>query len=228
MSKSRFVDSEQPVVAPEFLTSYGVTSVEAVGSQLVLALEAAYGAVREQHPDVPPAVIVINSGGNVKYGHFARSRWSVRGDKIAEIMISAEGLQRPPEMVLATLIHEAAHGVAFTRDIPDTTKEGKYHNKKFAKIAEELGLNVSTHAGRPSIGHSNTTLPEGEWSDVLEELKPKLVAYREFDPDREFKPRKHGHEKAECYCSPPRIIRASERVLEQGPIVCGVCGEEFE
>jgi len=223
--KSQFEDSE-PVAVPESFTLRRVKNLEDVGSQLVLALESAYNTIRQENPDVPPAVIVINSGGNVKYGHFARTRWDVHGHKVAEIMISAEGLKRPPRLVLATLIHEAAHGVAFTRGIDDTTKDGKYHNKKFKAVAEELGLQVDTYEGRPSIGHSNTTLPENEWEEVLTELEPKLVAYRDFDPQGPKKPMKPHRQSYQCRC--PRTIQIRQGQYEQGPILCGVCGDEFE
>lgn len=199
-----------------------------IGSQLVIALETAYNAIRKDHPDVPPAVIVINSGGNVKYGHFAYTKWDVGGQKLPELMISAEGLQRPASMVLATLVHEAAHGLAYTRKIKDVSNNGKYHNKKFAELATELGLDASTYDGPgKSLGHSNTTLPDGAWSGVLTKLEPKLVAFRDFDPPR--KPTgivKARELSLKCRC--PRTIRAFAGVVDKGPIECGVCGDEFQ
>ncbi|WP_219419925.1 hypothetical protein [Pseudonocardia nigra] len=63
--------------------------------------------------------------------------------------------------MLGTLLHEAAHGVATTRGIKDTSRQGRYHNRKFAELAEELGITVALDGAR---GWSATTLPYGTGS----------------------------------------------------------------
>ena len=55
-------------------------------------------------------------------------------------MISGEGLRRTAHDVLGTLLHEAAHALAHARGIKDTSRQGRYHNKHFKTLAEELGL----------------------------------------------------------------------------------------
>ena len=57
-------------------------------------------------------------------------------------MISGEGLRRTPHEVLGTLLHEAAHALAYERGIKDTSRQGRYHNKPFKTCAEQLGLTV--------------------------------------------------------------------------------------
>jgi len=47
-----------------------------------------------------------------------------------------------PRDVLGTLLHEAAHGMAATRQIKDTSRQGRYHNRRFAELAAELGITV--------------------------------------------------------------------------------------
>jgi hypothetical protein len=56
------------------------------------------------------------------------------------VFVSGECLAQGPEMVLETLLHEAAHGVADARKIKDTSRGNRYHNQKFVELAEELGL----------------------------------------------------------------------------------------
>ena len=51
-------------------------------------------------------------------------------------MISGEGLARTPREVLGTLLHEAAHALADARGITDTSRQGRYHNKKYALLAD--------------------------------------------------------------------------------------------
>lgn len=208
-------------------------SREDVGSQLVLALEESYSAIRRvhalEHPDkpgVPEAVIVISSSTE-KYGHFARSRWNVDGDQLPEIMVSAEGLKREPRAVLGTLIHEAAHGLAAARGIQDVggKNHNKYHNRKFRDLAEELHLDVLEPT--KILGHSGTVLSEGKFDGLVEDLTPKLVAYREFDiVDK--KPLRRRVREVSLRCRCPRTVRVFPGVWEEGPILCGVCGDEFE
>lgn len=213
----------------EVLNPAGLKIPPDVGSQLVLALEASLDTIRAEHPEVPPAVVVINSGGQVKYGHFAHSRWPLRGTdtKIAEIMISGEGLQRPPELVLATLIHEAAHGLAQVRGIKDCSNNGKYHNKRFAKLAEELGLQVEVHAQARYLGHSNTTIPFGEHTLLIADLAPKLVAYRAFEQaGPRSTPTQVRELSLKCRC--PRTLRMFQSAYDKGPVLCDICESSFE
>lgn len=202
----------------------GGKRLEDVGSQLVLALEHSYNSIRRLHPDVPEAVIVISSAEG-KYGHFASSRWTVEGTSLPEIMVSAEGLRRPPREVLATLVHEAAHGLAHVRGIQETSDSGRFHNRKFAKLAEELGMEVSEH-GHKRNGLATTVLPEEAHPELVDALAPKLVAYREFEVVTKPPPRRSREVSLRCLC--PRTIRVFPSVWETGSILCAVCESEFD
>jgi hypothetical protein len=129
------------------------------GSVVVSALEASWEAIRAQHPDVPPAVVVIGAGSGprrgLRLGHFAASRWQTDNHELAEIFVGGEGLARGSRAVLATLLHEAAHAIAHRRQIRDTSRQGRYHNQRFKTIAEQLGLQIDHH---PTLGWSPTTI----------------------------------------------------------------------
>ena len=125
----------------------------AAASRLVAALEHAWTAIRSHHPDVPQVVIVVASGSDprsrrLNLGHFAAGRWQLTNPDQPtdrpEVLVSGEGLQRGPVDVLGTLLHEAAHGLAHARKISDTSRQGRYHNRRYATLARELGLD-----GRP-------------------------------------------------------------------------------
>lgn len=116
-------------------------------SSLVAVLEACWNAIRVRHSELPEVVIVVASGSGERarrltLGHFAPDRWEVRGDNRHEIMIGGEGLKRGAVDVLGTLLHEAAHAVAVVRGMQDTSRGGRYHNRRFKAIAEELGLAI--------------------------------------------------------------------------------------
>jgi hypothetical protein len=106
------------------------TTPDGAASLLVAALEHAWQTIRRRHPDVPEAVLVVASGTDGKrlnLGHFAPHRWQVNGTDRHEVLVGGEGLQRGPTDVLGTLLHEAAHGLAHTRSIRDTSRQGRFH-----------------------------------------------------------------------------------------------------
>lgn len=209
------------------------TRLDEIGGLLVTSLEDAYNAIRRDHPEIPPAVILISSRPPTKtrqiWGHFASSRWDVQGHKLSEIMVAAEGLKRPAREVLATVVHEGAHGLCMVRGIKDTSDSGRYHNEDFKRVAEELGLTVkrSSHP-KDRGGWTLTTLPEGNYDNLVKELTLDLIAYRESEVSFSQVGGDSKRTIEESFrCSCPRKIRAYERAYNAGPILCGVCGDEF-
>src|SRR5215218_1926164 len=159
----------------------------AAASRLVAALEHAWTAIRSYHPEVPQVVIVVASGSDprgqrLNFGHFAAGRWQLTSPDVPtdrpEVLVSGEGLQRGPIDVLGTLLHEAAHGLAYARKISDTSRQGRYHNRRYATLAGERGLDV-THLD--PIGWSATSVPEptaARYVEVLAELTAALELWR--------------------------------------------------
>jgi hypothetical protein len=86
--------------------------------------------------------------------------------------------------VLGTLQHEAAHGLAYARKVSDTSRQGRYHNRRYATLAGELGLEV---AQVDRIGWSATSVPEptaARYVEVLAELATALVLWRRAEQTR--------------------------------------------
>jgi hypothetical protein len=213
-----------------------VVPAPGLSSPVVAALEAAWSAIRRRHPDVPAAVVVVASGtdgrpGKARWGHFAALRW-VRGEEqLPEVLIAGEGLAREAEEVLATLLHEAAHGVAHVRQVADTSRQARYHNRRFRALAEEMGLEVGEP--HPVYGFTATTLPEAtarRYARELEQLRRAFTLYRrrEARVTATRGGRASSNNGVACVCACPRRIRVARAVLELGPIVCGVCEEAFE
>jgi hypothetical protein len=157
-------------------------------TRVMHAMEQLWAEIRRRHPDVPDAILVLASGtmGTTTeiHGHFARSRWHV-GDghePRAEFFLGGEGLRRPAAEILGTTLHEAAHGLAATRDIVDVS-DGRYHNKKFAALGHELGVKAE-QADR--IGWSVTTaLPATvtSYQDQLAVLENALKVWRHTETE---------------------------------------------
>ena len=107
---------------------------------------------------MPSVVITLGAGsGGTRDSSSATSpptAGSAGEGRLPELFVGGEGLARGGRDVLGTLLHEAAHGVASTRSIQDTSRQGRFHNTRFRALAEELGLAV---AKTGSIGWSATT-----------------------------------------------------------------------
>jgi hypothetical protein len=200
--------------------------------RLAAALELAWRVIQEHHAEIPDVVVTVGSGGGHragvrKLGHFAAGRWRrADGDAWSEILVAGEGLDRGPEGVLATLLHEAAHALAFARRVCDTSKNGRYHNRRFAKVATELGLQVGM---LPPYGFAATHLTPAvgrRYAVALRELDEALVLWRQAEP-RAGRAGRQRRSSTTCRCACPRRLRLPDTAISEAPIICGRCGEPF-
>jgi hypothetical protein len=223
----------------------------ALSAPVVAALEATWTAIQHRHSDLPDVVLVLASGtvgmprGAVRLGHFAAMRWDYAGDRLPEIFVAGEGLALGALDVLATLLHEATHALAHVRGIQDTSRQGRYHNRRFQALAAELGLDVHEV---PVIGYSKTLLPAATATEYATELKALADAltihrYAEHAPqttsnggngsdgtrtgedDDDSEPPVKKSDVARCACN--RRIRVAPSVLAVAPITCSACGNPF-
>ena len=250
----------------------GLSSAVGVTGAVVAAVETTWAAIRTRHPDVPAVVLTLGSGtlgtGNQeRLGHFAAGRWQPtdpttaggatdEAGALAELFIGGEGLRLGAQELLATLLHEAAHGIAHTRGIPDTSRQGRYHNARYRTLALEVGLEV---AEARLHGWTHTAVPAATlagYRPELELLAAALLAWRH--PERSTRRitaptgpaggaegdtgREDGDDQAagtgqqqpkngvvaRCACTPrPRQFRITATVLETAPITCGLCQQAF-
>jgi hypothetical protein len=204
-------------------------SPDGAASLLVAALEHAWTAIRTRDPQVPEAVLVVASGSEGKrlnWGHFAPHRWQVGGADRHEVLVGGEGLQRGPTEVLGTLLHEAAHGLAQARSVQDTSRQGRYHNRRYAALAHELGLAVTSV--KP-IGWSATTVPEptaAAYAGQLEELQAALVLWRR--QEHRIGSGTHSRNLLAAACGCGRRIRVATATLAEAPILCAACAQPFQ
>lgn len=206
-------------------------------SILVEAIESAWRDIQDRHRTVPDVFVTL-AGAPKKYGHFAVARWANRSDlpelpekgEVAvevpmksELFVGGEGLQRGAREVFATLLHEAVHGACHEEGIQDTSRQGRYHNLRFKRKAEDFGLWIDE---APGIGWSLTRIPEEtaeEWATTIQKLDDALTMVRLDEVKDETKP--DPQPALECEC--PRKIRASKKVRQMGSIMCSVCDNEF-
>jgi hypothetical protein len=202
-----------------------------VTGPLVVAIERTWAAIQERHPDVPDVVLTLGNGsarpGQLTLGHFHDGKWATGDTRMPELFVGGEGLARGPRAVLGTLLHEATHGVAATRSIKDTSRQGRYHNTRFRDLATELGIRVERD---PRIGWSITTVPEAtaqHYGDQIAALDTAIKAHRLADVHGAGRTTSNNGLVATCECEPPRKIRLSRSAYDAGAITCGACEADF-
>ena len=175
-------------------------------------------------------VIILASGTETRqprWGHFASGRWYVEADERAEVMISGEALRLTPAEVLAVILHEAAHALAYARGIKDTSRQGRYHNKHFQTHADQLGLAVE-HDQRNGWSASKIT-PDAEhaYQTQLTALAEAMTLWRRSETTTGPGTRRSTNLIAAA-CSCGRSIRVAASTLAEAPITCQACDGDFQ
>ena len=221
------------------------TTTEAVpaGSRIIAVLETAWAEIRHRHPDVPATVIITGTGretrGYATLGHFGADRWRTgESDRLPELFIAGELLAGVPEcsggrMVLKTLLHEAAHGLAHTRGVKDCSRQNRYHNQRFAKLATELGLTPPDQP-HPTLGWSGATLDDqaaATWAETISLIDAARLPHlgEMFTaPPLAASARAGSRIQVACVCEPPRTLSITPKQFETAPLLCGACLEPFD
>lgn len=178
------------------------------------------------HGNLKRPVITVSPDTANAYGWCtAYKAWADKEDaKIDEgyyeINICSEYLSRPTEQVIGTLLHEMVHLYNLQEGIQDTSRGGKYHNKKFKAVAEAHGLTIEKDE---KYGWTKTSLNE-DGKKFLQSLGDfKFDLFRKKIPKIGKAASKQSSRKYVCpMCGV--IIRATKEVH----VICADCNEEFE
>jgi hypothetical protein len=227
----------------------------ATGSTVVRLLEKVWARIREDHPELPEVVIITGSGlfGASKWGHFRAEGWKVREEGSAprrhELFLAGEALAKGASQVLQTMLHEGAHTLAKVRGVQDTSRQNRWHNATFRKLAEEMGLEHKGSQADSSHGFSFVTLTEAtkdRYQDLLTELDTEIRltchlplwlggedgegngGEKITGKPRTTEPSTSNNVKLTCECEQPNIVRASKKVAEKLVVRCDDCEQLFE
>ncbi|MFD9850561.1 hypothetical protein [Streptomyces parvus] len=158
------------------------------GSRTITALEAAWAAIRAQHPEVPHVLMITGTGQSrtgITWGHFGERRWTVETEegtvagRTHELFAGGELLSLGGLRTMQTLLHEAAHALAHVRGIKDTSSGHRYHNRRFVELAEELGL-AGPASPVPTHGFNACTITDitaQRYAAVISELDAARLPY---------------------------------------------------
>lgn len=149
-----------------------------ISSPMIATLETVWSAIRANHPELPPVVVLVAGAdkvpNGVKLGHFHANRWTHReagtanaldvgadaAKTYAEIMICGETLARQPHEIMATLLGEAAHALGHARGLKTSSRQGRYANGTWGELAAEVGITTepSKRVGRQITGMPDETM----------------------------------------------------------------------
>jgi hypothetical protein len=259
------------------------TQPTASGSTLITALEDTWTAIRGRHPDLPEVVFITGTGlrhaaaasVDARWGHFGAQRWvaghpqpatpptpeagqdaklQVQPDRKPELFVAGECFAEGNEHTLTTILHEAAHALAHVRGVKETSRQGKYHNRRYLELAGELGLDWPADAkAHPVNGFSEVQLTQRTrqvYATTIGDLDAAITLHLDTfrrlglagqgQPGTRTEGEDQGDGEAEgdggktfnrsklvCDCYPERSIRVSPKQAARGPILCGICDGEF-
>jgi hypothetical protein len=138
-------------------------------------------------------------------------------------MLSGESLGRNAVDVFGTLLHEAVHAAAHTRNLVDTSRGGRYHNQRFAELCHEFGLEP---VKVPGYGWASASVPESTqkvYSTEISLIRKALKTYRV--PSALRTPRKKTTIKLQTATG--RTLTVPILFHEAGGIFDEVTGEKF-
>src|SRR6266545_8158296 len=182
----------------------------ASGSSLITALEDTWATIRRHLPDLPEVVFITGTGlryaaaasVDARWGHFGAQRWvhgrpqptttptpeagqdaklQVQPDRKPELFVAGECFAEGATHTLTTILHEAAHALAHVRGVKETSRQGKYHNRRFLELAAELDLEWPADAkAHPVAGFSEVRLSEVAaifYADTAAELDAAITLH---------------------------------------------------
>ncbi len=142
-------------------------------SRLVNQLERTFRLLnRDLFNDTLPMPIITVIPCNRSYAHYAPwSAWQSKDEFKREVNISSAYLDRPLENIISSLVHEMTHMYNdCILNVQDTSRNGTYHNRQFAKEAEAHGL-IVTRSEKYGFAHTAPADSLLEWLLSHDELR---------------------------------------------------------
>ena len=155
---------------------------------------------------------------------WVRTRDGQEVDRHHEINICPEYLNRPPEEICETLLHEMVHLYNITNGIKDCSSNGQYHNKQFKTSAKAHGLIAEKVR---NYGYAKTSL-NPEAAELIKRLDlTAFVLYRDSmrkdtTGSSSSQPKQSSTRKYVC----PKC-GTSIRATKEVNVICGNCKRPF-
>ena len=163
--------------------------------------------------DELPAVIITFKPTKGAHGHMTTAPvWlSDTAEDKYELNISAYTINRTPQEICETLLHEQVHLYCNIHKIENCTNNGRYHNANFKKVAEDHGL-ICKKMGY--YGWADTELSDDALK-YFKRLNIKQFAYHYVKPE----PQKGTLKRYQC----PECLKTVAWLSSEQNILCGDC-----
>lgn len=179
--------------------------------------------------ELPDVVITIQSAGGASKGILG---WFVTGqiwengtDKMFEINLTPEALNRDYLEIIQTLLHESIHLSNFLKSVKDTSRNNAYHNKKWLASAIAHGMEYLPEKPSDKIGYSAVTLTE-ETKKIISKWNIDKAAFtisrNDLGAEGKEKPKSKSY-KWMCECGDS--VRSTKVDLS---FHCNECDTDFE
>lgn len=192
---------------------------------LAEAITRLWGALRADHPDLPPVSVDLRSTRGTQCGYAPVSSGP------HTLRVPREVLAGGAEEVLRHVIHVAAHALSAARGKTDTSNRGRYHTDVFAASAREVGMLVPERADRCGTGFAAASLPSGTVPASPAWLAGELAGVRAALPEglTALPPRAGGRAGGRiamvCACRDAGAVYVSQGRASSRSLACTVCGE---
>lgn len=136
--------------------------------------------IQANNPGTPNVNIVLQSSTRA-HGHFAPD--SYEGSANHELMLSTVSLALATNSgavikTVSTLLHEAAHAYSHANGIKDTSRNGRWHNKEFARVAERFGCEVQSNKQIGHVTDGITAHTRALYAQQIDNLMSAVTVYR--------------------------------------------------
>jgi len=184
-----------------------------------------------------PVITILADSTSGAYGWISENKvWSSKSNAwFREINLCAEYLNRAPELVITTLMHEMCHLYNIQHGVKDTSRNGTYHNAAFRDTAEARGLIVEKHK---TYGYCIAT-PSPEFTELVNEhcragcfKLERIKTYRDGTPkvtktgsDGKEKTVSRTKQSSRKYVCPNCKLIA--RTTKEARLVCWDCEKEM-
>lgn len=153
-----------------------------IGSTIVDGLERFVAAVRKNHPELGPSVVIIAPEVNdFTWLDWVKDQWKCKadGDHVAEIKVQGSVLGEGADFVALCLLRALAVQLAHERGLVPISSGGRYYGPKYKETAEEMGLNVTTSGSLHGWSNAELTdLLRERYHQDIQSLEGSLVAHR--------------------------------------------------
>lgn len=170
------------------------------------------------------AIVPLSTFKKQAYGWFTPDKVWVDKEgqnKLHEIAIGAEYLNRPYLEVIETLHHEMIHLYCHLKEIKDTVKKGKYHTDKFKSECLARGFHYEMTEPNTKFGWAWPKLTD----ETMEIVKGFGLDESAFELARAVSQKKKKTKETFKYMCP--ACETKVRVKKELNIKCNDCDEDF-